>query len=390
MSITQVIKFFRGFRRSPDKYDALYQSFIADTMPKIAAGKAGNLKLAPKTIWLRISENCNLRCIGCYKEDTFKKVYADIEEVRQSIAFDGEVKEISFTTNEAMLHPQFCDIIDMCREAHPDAYLWVISNGTIPIKGRYKQAIAKLDKVGLSIDGATKEVYESIRHGARFEDFIKNTKAILEVQRETGFPKAVSFGLTATSTNLHELIDVVRLGHSLGISDIWAQAMQSSDEVILGRISNILLDTMDPALRTRLIDEARAEAARLGIGFYFSEGLYPAADKQDTDSEAIPKDLGVKLCQYPWTQPTQMSKVDDKYVVRPCCYMRLNESKDALVNKYGLAFDEIQNASDIYNSPQMWNFREKLAKGETSDVCGLCDAARGFQWKPADDTPKPN
>ena len=361
---------------------SLLDECVADVTAKIANGKAGQLKLAPKSIWLNISENCNLRCIGCYSEGKFKKIYSTIEDVKKSIQFAGRIEEISFTTNEALLHPQFCEIIDICREAHPTAKLWVITNGTIPIKGRYKNAISKLNKVGLSIDGATKETFESIRIGARFEDFIENAKSIIEIKRQTGFPTEVTFAFTATSTNIHELTDVVRLAHELGATDVWAQAMEAKNDIIRSRISEILLDKLDPLLRTKLIDEARTEAARLGVGFNFSQGIYPSIAEiaAEQDNRTIDKSAYVRMCQYPWTEPVQISKFAEGYVVRPCCYISTTKI-GTLADKYGLKFSEILSGEEIYNSPQLWRFREDLLAGRTTDVCGSCDAARGYPWR---------
>lgn len=362
--------------------DALYRDCESQTLARIADGREGHLKLAPKSIWLNISDNCNLRCVGCYSEGKFRKNYVPLEEVRKSIDFSGDIQEISLTTNEALLHPQFCDIIDECRARHPKAKIWIISNGTIPIKGRYKDAISKLDKVGLSIDGATRETFESIRVGARFDDFITNAKAIIEIRRQTGQPKEITFSFTATSTNLHELIDVVRLAHSLGATDVWAQAMESKDEVTAARISSILIDTLEPARRTALVDQARAEAARLGIGLYYSPGIYPAATPAGPARAQAPVDpRHVRMCQYPWTQPVQVSKAQGGYVVRPCCYISTTKV-DVLAREHGLIFPEVMPGEEIYNSPQLWQFREDLLLGKTENVCGQCSASRGFAWQP--------
>ena len=417
-------------------------------------GLSGQLKLTPNALWLRISENCNLRCVGCYVEGKFKKKYLSLDDVKKAIKFEGQVDEISFTSFESLLHPQFCEIIELCRETHPKAKLWVITNGTIPIKGRYKKAISMLNKVGLSIDGASKEVFESIRIGAVFEDFIENTKAIVEIRKQTGSPEELTFAFTATSTNLHELIGVVRLAHSLGVPEVWAQAMESKDEFLSLKIDDILIDRLDPELRTALIVAAREDAKRLGVKFFFSEGLYPISSgikeeghdashdldsksnldsKADLDSkndhnsialsqihdnvatsplpqplphgerEASPpsgggvgkgevlspihgntnnNDLYVKLCQYPWQQPAQVSEVADGYLVLPCCYMGYMDTSDL---KYGLKLTEIKPMDEIYNSTAFWKFREDLMEGKTHDVCGNCQAARGYTWKPSRD-----
>lgn len=370
-------------RRAADPLQNVFAQYERHAAHQIALGKAGQVRLAPKSIWLNISENCNLKCVGCHFEGKFRKEYTPVEEVRRAIEFQGEIEEISFTTNEAMLNPHFCDIIDLCRERHPKAKLWVITNGTIPIKGRYRAAIAKLDKVGLSIDGASKEVYESIRIGARWEDFLANAREIVRIRQETGSPREITFGFTGTATNLHELVGVVRLAHEVGATDVWAQAMEAKDDIIRNRINAMMLDRMDPALRTRLVDEARAEAQRLGIGVYFSAGIYPAPKAADAEpaEAAAAQQLHVRMCQYPNEQPVQVSRLGDKFAVRPCCYI-LTTKTQLLADKYGLVHDEIPTGDEVYNSPAMWSFREALVKGETGDVCGSCAAARGFAWTP--------
>ena len=370
-----------------DSLSSLYNRYKSEAQKKIKEGKEGRLKLTPKNLWLSISENCNLRCVGCYMKGSFKNVYSDVEEVRKAIQIKGKVEQISFMSNESLLNPQFCDIIDLCREMHPDARLRIISNGTIPIKGRYKKAIAKLDKVALSIDGATKETYEGIRIGARFDNFIENTKEILRIREESGSPKEIIFAFTATATNLHELIDVVRLAHKLGLTGVWAQSMEALDDIIGDRISEIIIDRLEPSLRTQLIDEAKEEAARLGVEFDYSAGLYPvaAAQNEKSDINAADKELKsyyIKMCQYPWKMPVEVSKFDGKYVVRPCCMIHASKLK-LLAEKYKLCFSEIKPADEIYNCEQLWQFREDLLNGATSDVCGDCDVARDYQWKPS-------
>jgi MoaA/NifB/PqqE/SkfB family radical SAM enzyme len=359
----------------------LFELYKLHAFPKIQAGKDGNLRISPKEIWLNISENCNLKCVGCYTEDKFKKVYSDVEDVRKAIDVAGEIEQISFTTNEALLNPNFCDIIDLCRERHPNAKLWIITNGTIPIKGRYKQAISKLNKVGLSIDGATKETYEKIRIGANFEDFLKNTKDIIQIREETGSPAEITFGFTATATNLHELKDLVRLAHEMGVNNVWAQSMQANGEIIEARIADILIGTLDPGVRTALINDAIEEAKLLGIGLYYSEGLFPPKNEPVVAVDAQARSIELKMCQYPWTQPAQISRYEDKFLVRPCCYIPTTKLKNLAV-KHNMIFQELVSADVIYNSEQMWKFRERLINGDTMDVCGKCDAARGFQWKP--------
>ena len=420
--------------------ELLYSAYLIEARMKIKMGLSGQLKLTPQALWLRISENCNLKCVGCHEVGKFKKKYMSIEDVKKAIKFDGHVNEINLTSFESLLHPQFCEIIELCRETHPESKIWVITNGTIPIKGRYKKAISMLNKVGLSIDGASKAVFESIRIGAVYEEFIENTKAIVEIRKQTGSPQELTFAFTATSTNLHELGEVVKLAHSLGVPEVWAQAMEAKDEVLSERVYEILIDRLDPESRASYINAAKEEAKRLGVKLYCSEGIYPIksgiteinGDSRDVvvakrepesglhldlSSEPIPhvpivseskpdiksdsdykcepdvvsilnprndssinNELYVKLCQFPWQQPAQVSEIKDGYLILPCCYMGYMDIDDV---KYGLKLTKIKPMDEIYNSTAFWRFREDLMEGRTTDVCGNCQAARGYTWKPS-------
>ena len=279
-----------------------YLSFVDRSA---AAAERGELTLQPNGIWLGITENCNLKCIGCFVEGQFKRVYMDPAEARALLSTSGRgYAYISLTTlGEAFLHPRFCDILEICKELHPDAIRWVISNGTIPIKGRYRQAVSLIDRLGLSIDGSTKETYEAIRVGADFDRFRENVSDIVKVREETGSPRELGFGLTATRTNIMELAGVVRLAAELGVPQVWAQAMEIKRDEIAERISDIHIGTLPKHELAKALIDAEAEARRLGISLYYSSVL---GGDEVVERNPAADELAVRLCQYPWRELFQL------------------------------------------------------------------------------------
>lgn len=137
-----------------------YQQVVAE---EIRRGRAGELVVSPTDLWLQATKNCNLFCIGCWVPGKFHKIHMGIDEARGLLTGGGPYRYISLTSGEAFLNPELCDIIELCKEKHPEAKVWVISNGQIPIKGRYRRAVELIDRLGLSIDGSTKETFETIR-----------------------------------------------------------------------------------------------------------------------------------------------------------------------------------------------------------------------------------
>jgi uncharacterized radical SAM superfamily Fe-S cluster-containing enzyme len=177
---------------------AAYQEYLNFFEESYLASRQGKLTLSFDTLWLGITENCNLRCVGCYVEGMFKKKYVDVEEIRQILSREARhYKCVSLTEGEAFLHPKFNEILAVCREFNPEATIFVISNGTIPYRGRYREAVSLIDRLGLSIDGATKETFEAIRLGANFDRFIENVRELGRIRKETGSPKHVGFSFTA-------------------------------------------------------------------------------------------------------------------------------------------------------------------------------------------------
>jgi molybdenum cofactor biosynthesis enzyme MoaA len=382
--------------RTQAEAEARYGEYLAYVEDAYSRAERGEFHLAPPAIlWVAITENCNLKCVGCYTEGLFKKVYIDVADMRRLLSSVGSGFEcISLTEGEAFLHPKLCDIIEICKEHHPDADVWVISNGTIPIKGRYRRAVSLIDRLGLSIDGATKATYEGIRVGANFERFIENVREIVAIRKETGFPRHLGFSFTATRTNLPELAGVVRLAHALGVPLVWAQPMEIKNEEVGRRIAAIHIDTMPKPEIRRLMEEAQAEAKRLGVQFHSAVALWPdeeeVTDKTGSEDlsdgfaavrQEIVDELAVRMCQYTWREDFQFLKVGEAFQIVPCCYMD-RSAAGILAKRYGFSYDQLPTSDALFNSAEFWRFRRDLALGKMGDVCGMCQAAKTYPWEP--------
>lgn len=80
--------------------------------------RSGRAPLSPDGLWIAITGNCNFRCVGCWFEALFTKTYVSLGEVRTMLqgSRDRSYAYISFTSGESFLHPQLCDIIEICRK----------------------------------------------------------------------------------------------------------------------------------------------------------------------------------------------------------------------------------------------------------------------------------
>jgi pyruvate-formate lyase-activating enzyme len=342
----------------------------------------GVAPLSPDGLWISITGNCNFKCVGCWREGLFTKTYVSVAEVKTMLAgsLDRRYSYISFTWGEAFLHPQLCDIIELCREMHPEAVIDLMSNGSIPPRGRFAKAVSMIDDLGLSIDGATKATYEAIRLGGNFEKFLENTAEIVAIRAATGKPRDLTFSFTANTRNIAELPDLVSLAADLGVPCVYAQPMEMLHPEIVARVGQYDLHHMPREDIYRIADAAMARGQTLGVRVDLAGFLErPVSAEADVEPSAAEMARDVREYQYPYRKPFLLMRSGEKYRVLLCCYM-VEDAGDLAAERYGLEFDTPPEAVTLYNSPAFWHFRTDMATGKAGDLCGRCMQARTSPW----------
>lgn len=147
----------------------------------------------PQAVHIEITNRCNLACVMCphptmertqgqMSEELFRKIVAELAEHKlmlENVAVMG--------LGEPMLHTQFEDFVAIAARAGvPNLY--VSTNGTAINDRRARRLVEEsgLDRVIISLDGATKETYEAVRIGGKFEAVMENATRLLRVKRELG------------------------------------------------------------------------------------------------------------------------------------------------------------------------------------------------------------
>jgi len=156
---------------------------------------------------------CNLRCTMCFQSDpalpvskttkvplmsmdTFKKI------TDESAKYWLPALKLSWR-GESLLNPNFTDMI---RYAKAKGILEVTSltNGTLLDEKMCREIVgAKLDQLVISIDGITKETYESIRIGADYDRVIGNLHNMLSIRGKSRKP-FIRLQFTESDINRHE------------------------------------------------------------------------------------------------------------------------------------------------------------------------------------------
>jgi len=165
---------------------------------------------------------CNLRCIMC----PWRQVSREAENhgimsphVWESIRPHlKDVRSIDFTGGgEPLLQPQLVKWISEATSAGCET--GILTNGFFLKREMAQKLIqAGLDWICVSMDGATAEVYETIRIGSDFKRVCENLSNIAEM-RLGKIPKTM-INFVLMPINFHQIEDMVRLAKHLGVDQI--------------------------------------------------------------------------------------------------------------------------------------------------------------------------
>ena len=145
-----------------------------------------------------------------------------IEEVIEYAVNYGLKEIIPSTMGEPLLYKNFIDLLYLIKRYN--LKLNLTTNGTFPRLGVKKWAELILPiatDVKISINGATKDINESVMDGINFENQINNITEFIQMRDEVrkkgkNFP-TVTFQATFMVRNLNEIIDLLRNAIKLNV-----------------------------------------------------------------------------------------------------------------------------------------------------------------------------
>ncbi len=158
---------------------------------------------------IEVTEKCNLRCIMCgankilkreteMNYDLFKKI---IDELCQS-----GLKSVTIgSIGEPTMHKDLPKMLEYIQQKK--IKLELISNLSLPMNKELIEAIRNVDKLTVSIDGATKETYEKIRVGANFERTISNLKKVASTKNSL----PITINYVIQKDNYREIPQMIKL-----------------------------------------------------------------------------------------------------------------------------------------------------------------------------------
>lgn len=190
---------------------------VAHKFLEITENTKNSAQRIPDSLYIHITNRCNLTCLQCYEACPEEKNRKDLS-TQTLIRLLDELesiggKSVSLSGGEPLLHPHAKQVIQ--HAINKNLKVQLISNGTL-ITQEWAEFFAAMNniEIQISIDGATKEVHDKIRGHGAFEKMLDGFHNLTHV----GLKNKVVLCTTVMQYNMNDLKNLIRLGENLGVS----------------------------------------------------------------------------------------------------------------------------------------------------------------------------
>ncbi len=289
----------------------------------------------PVSISFEPTTSCNLRCPECPSGlRSFSRPTGMLEKSFFEKTIDEIHKEllylIFYFQGEPYLNPDF---LKMVRYASgKKIYTATSTNAHYLTDAKAKETVESgLDRMIISIDGTTQDVYEQYRVGGQLNKVLEGARNIVKWKKELNSKKPfVVFQFLVVKPNEHQLEEVKQLAKDVGVDDVWFKTAQVYDY------------ENDP---NQLIPENNKYSRY----------------KKSKDGTYAPKNKLLNHCWKLW----QANVITWDGLVVPCCF-----DKDAM---HQLGNLKTQSFKDVWNNDNYKQFRSELMKSRKNiDICANC------------------
>ena len=237
---------------------------------------------------------------------------------------------IFYFQGEPYLNPGFLEMVRYATDKN--IYTATSTNAHYLTEENARKTIESgLDRLIISIDGTTQEVYEQYRVGGKLDKVIEGAKNIVkwkkELKSKTPF---VIFQFLVVKPNEHQVNEINALGQEIGVDAVWFKTAQVYD---YENDPNQLIPSQDKFSRY----------------------------KKDGKGKYLPKSKMQNHCWKLW----HANVITWDGLVVPCCF-----DKDAM---HQLGNTKTQSFKEIWNNENYRQFRKDITKSRKNiDICSNC------------------
>lgn len=288
----------------------------------------------PFSISIEPTTACNLRCPECpsglrsfsrptgnLRSDFFRKTIDDLHRDLSILIF--------YFQGEPYINPDFLDMVQYASQR--GIYTITSTNGHFLNEENARKTIESgLDRLIISVDGSTQDVYEQYRKSGKLEVVLQGARNVVKWKKElkSKTPHLI-FQFLVVRPNEHQIPEIYKLAEEIGIDEVRLKTAQIYDYAQ----GNPLIPQQDQYSRYR---------------------------RQADGSYRIKNQL-LNHCWKLW----HACVITWDGVVVPCCF-----DKDA---KYRMGNLQEQSLREVWQQEPYREFRQQLMKGRDKiDICTNC------------------
>jgi MoaA/NifB/PqqE/SkfB family radical SAM enzyme len=318
-----------------------------------------------RSFTLTLTNRCNLNCLACEaKRYTWEMPRRTVKEI---IEFLPYLEYIMWQGGEVFLVDYFEDILVQVRR-YPNLKNLIVTNGTLLSEDLAARLISlPWIVLAISVDGVTRESYENIRRGAKFDTLIKNLRLINSMRKQYSSNMQLHLNVTVMRSNYFQLLDFVEFAKEHGFSSILFRPVQgnftSPENIFVNRDEDAL------AFIAEIMSRVYDRAGRYGIALDNRLPLTGTAGPAKESKEVVLGDACHRkglLCYAPW-QRLYISWDGNVYPDCMCIWPP----------EAGIANVKRNSIEEIWNNEGMQLYRRKLANNDYMDICShdcICGA----------------
>ncbi len=244
--------YFYGFQKHPYTFMKLYYRDIFRFVSKLTLRRLWNISKLyasyqatkwkrrpiqwglPMTISIEPTTACNLRCPECpsglriftretgnLKEDFFRST---IDEIYRDLTY-----LIFYFQGEPYINPKFLDMVRYASDK--GIYTITSTNGHFLNDDNARKTIESgLDRMIISVDGTTQDVYENYRKEGKLETVLQGARNIVKWKKElkSSTPHII-FQFLVVKPNEHQIPDIYKLAEEIGVDEVKLKTAQVYD-----------------------------------------------------------------------------------------------------------------------------------------------------------------
>ena len=306
------------------------------------------LRYLPLTMDIEPTTGCNFSCTMCQVSDPdFKAFNLNINTFKKVIDDNKQLLKIKLQgMGEPFINKHIFEMIEYANQSGISVEF--VTNGSLlNIQNIEKISKQDISRISISIDGATKETFESIRIKSNFEKVIENSRNISKAIKSKKISSNFDALCLVQKKNYKEINEIIDLCKDIGFQQLYFQVQLTGwgkqDWIEINKEQDINYSDEDIRKKfTKLQSEKSTKNFKIKI---VEENLLNFKKK----------------CSYPFENPY----ISATGKVLPCCMIA-----DEKVINFGSVNDN--NFSNIWNSEDYQDFRKNINTNDIKDYCKNC------------------